>query len=178
MKRNILAAIAVIASAGALAQGTINMNSYPSITGARQNVLDADNVTPLAGAAFWVQMYAGPSASSLAPVGAAINFATGSAAGLFRTDVARTVGTVTPGADAFVQIAAWETGFNTVDEAMNAGKKWGKSTVFTVKTGGDGNPPALPGNMTNFKGFALIPEPSTIALGLLGAASLLFFRRK
>jgi hypothetical protein len=178
MRKTILTAIAVFASVGALAQGTINMNSYPSITGARQNVLNSDG-TPVAGADFWVQMYAGASPTSLAPVGAAINFQTGAAAGLFRDTAARVVPTVTPGADAIVQIAAWEaSGGSTLEAAMAAGKKWGKSDPFTVKTGGDGQPPALPGNMTNFKGFSLIPEPSTIALGLLGAASLLFFRRK
>jgi hypothetical protein len=34
--------------------------------------------------------------------------------------------------------------------------------------------------MANFTGFSItqIPEPSTIALGALGVAGLLFFRRK
>jgi hypothetical protein len=34
--------------------------------------------------------------------------------------------------------------------------------------------------MVNFQGFTVsqVPEPSTIALGALGVAGLLFFRRK
>jgi hypothetical protein len=51
------------------------------------------------------------------------------------------------------------------------------SETFTVaKLGGGTVTPVAVG--AGYKGFAMIPEPSTIALGFLGAASLLFFRRK
>jgi hypothetical protein len=63
------------------------------------------------------------------------------------------------------------------------------SAAFDIALGGTGVPPGPPGSLANFGGLALtsggvdpgpdpvVPEPSTIALGALGAA-LLFFRRR
>jgi len=67
-----------------------------------------------------------------------------------------------------------------MEAAQAAGKGWGQSATFTFKDALSA-PPA-PGDivMANFTGFSItqIPEPSTIALGALGVAGLLFFRRK
>ena len=57
------------------------------------------------------------------------------------------------------------------------------ATGFAYTTGGDpgnGNPSTTAGAMSNFQGFNVVPvpEPSTIALGILGAGSLLFLRRR
>jgi hypothetical protein len=181
MKKTIITAIAVFASVGALAQGTLNMSILPSITGGvRQNVLDETGAAAT-GAMYWVGMLAGAAPGSLAPTGAAINFRTGTGAGLFSDATGRVVAGVAPGNDAIVQIVAWKSESApgaSWQSSWDAALVKGSSAIFTAKTGGAGEPPGLPGNMTNFKSFSMIPEPSTIALGFLGAASLLFFRRK
>ena len=57
---------------------------------------------------------------------------------------------------------------------------WSYSAPFEVSLGGAGSPPAPPAALPS--GVALditaIPEPSTIALAVLGGAALLFRRRK
>ena len=57
----------------------------------------------------------------------------------------------------------------------------GSSGPVTITAlGGVGAPPSLPADLVGLSGFTLtaIPEPSTIALAALGAAALLFRRRK
>jgi hypothetical protein len=79
---------------------------------------------------------------------------------------------VTPGSPANLQVGAW-IGGPTFDEATARAL----SESFSVVTGGAGEPPTLPQEV-NFRSFSIIPEPSTIALGLLGAGALLLRRRK
>jgi hypothetical protein len=59
--------------------------------------------------------------------------------------------------------------------------EFGSSAPLQLTLGGapaDGSLPGLPATLENFKGFTLVPEPSTMALGLLGAVALLSLRRK
>jgi hypothetical protein len=82
-----------------------------------------------------------------------------------------------------VQLRAWEaSGGSTYEAALAAGVRTGTGNVFSVgPLGGNdpgGGPPFTDPNLTGFQSFALVPEPSTIALGLLGAAALLLRRRK
>lgn len=172
MKRNILTAIAVIASAGALAQGTLNLSTTPAAIGSTQKVFEADGVTPLSGAnGYSAILFVGPTEGSLAAVGSAPGtqlFKNGSGAGYW-SDAG------SPGVAANIGLSA--NGFGQL-VVLKDGAEAGRSAIFALRTGGGGSPPDVPGNLTNFKSFSLIPEPSTIALGLLGAASLLFFRRK
>ncbi|MBK9137286.1 MAG: PEP-CTERM sorting domain-containing protein [Verrucomicrobia bacterium] len=178
MKKNILAAVAVIACAGAMAQGTLNLSTTPSAVGSSQVVTESDGVTKLTGPTYVGQLYAGATEASLAPIGNVSPFLTGSGAGYWRgTPNPIAVPGIALGGSGFAQLWAWDSSFSSFDAALAAGKA-GKSEVFAITTGGHGEPPAVPDNLVNFKGFSLIPEPSTIALGLLGAASLLFFRRK
>ncbi len=63
------------------------------------------------------------------------------------------------------------------------GLYWGKSTPFDYKAGEPSNPLALPPVAMNVDSFgvdaySVIPEPTTIALGVLGLSSLLLFRRR
>ena len=63
--------------------------------------------------------------------------------------------------------------------AQNGLIPWGKSGLFTIANiGGSSNPPPLPiPGLQSFNIF-FIPEPATITLAALGAAMLLFRRRK
>jgi len=51
----------------------------------------------------------------------------------------------------------------------------GQSLAFEATPGVSPNPPA---NMNSLAAFTIVPEPTTMVLGLLGAAALLFRRRK
>lgn len=178
MNKSILSAVAVIASVGALAQGTLNLSTTKTYVPSDQFVFDADG-TKLEGAAWVAQISVGSTEASLTAVGISSPFLTGTLAGKWRgSPNPATIASIVPGGTGVAQLYAWESKYATYADAMNGGGKYGKSELFAVTTGGQGSPPAVPGNLTNFKSFSLIPEPSTIALGLLGAASLLFFRRK
>ena len=80
-------------------------------------------------------------------------------------------------------VQAWLTSQGSYDAAKAAGAGYTRSDPFTVVIGGlssDPNaPPVTPANLTSLKAFSyvLIPEPSTITIGLLGAALVIFRRR-
>lgn len=81
------------------------------------------------------------------------------------------------GGSATLQVRVWDSAkFANFADARHGGE-FGVSAPFnyTVPTAG-----STPDKyyMDNLRAFAIIPEPSTIALGLLGAASLLFLRRR
>ncbi|MBM3880243.1 MAG: PEP-CTERM sorting domain-containing protein [Verrucomicrobia bacterium] len=184
MKRTLLVATCIVACVGALAQGTVNFNNRVTADGIDAKVFDADNVTALAGTAYWAQLYGGVDEASLAPIGAALNFRTGTAAGYTVSsgvDTTRTITGIAPGGAAVVQVRAWEaSGGATYEAAVASGKKYGKSEIVNLSATGNpaANPPILPVNLIGLQSFSLIPEPSTIALGVLGAAVLLLRRRK
>ena len=82
---------------------------------------------------------------------------------------------VAGGASATLVLRAWKTSFGTADAAKAAGQL-GESAPLTVTLGGGLNPPA---NLVGLQGFTIpVPEPSIIALGVLGASALLLRRRK
>jgi hypothetical protein len=82
---------------------------------------------------------------------------------------------VAPGSDATFVVRAWQTSLGSFDAAN--GKASGQSDPFTVTVGGGTLPPS---NLTTLKAFtvSIVPEPSIIALGVLGASALLLRRRK
>ena len=79
------------------------------------------------------------------------------------------------------RVRAWRTAAGSFD-ADNIGR--GQSALFAAVLGGasqDPNvPPATPANLLNLESFTVgvIPEPSTLILGLLGAAVLVVFGRR
>jgi len=138
-------------------------------------VFDVDGITPLAGCGFKAQLYAGLMADSLAPVGSPVCFKTGLLAGYVNA------GEVTlpwpGGTTVFIQMRCWTAPSETYEAAMAApGGKWGESNVISVKLG---TPPLETApNLVGLRGLISIPEPSTAALALLGAAALLHGRRR
>lgn len=84
---------------------------------------------------------------------------------------------VQPGSDATFVVRAWLTSAGSFDAAKAANNGWGQSDPFVVNVGGGTLPPA---NLTTLKTFNVhvVPEPSIIALGVLGASALLLRRRK
>ena len=81
-------------------------------------------------------------------------------------------------------VQAWPTAYGSYEGAIAGVAGWGRSDIFPAVLGGasqDPNlPPATPANLLNLKSFTvgIIPEPSTLTLGLLGAAVLVVCRRR
>jgi hypothetical protein len=116
-----------------------------------------------------------------ANLGTSSTFRTGTAAGNFVARTA-TLGNIAKDASAAVlQVRVWASQFATWELATASGPNglWGNSELFTVSAiGGDVNtPPSLVG-LTSFSLTAPVPEPTSMALAGLGAASLLIFRRR
>lgn len=93
-----------------------------------------------------------------------------------------TTGALGGGSAGFYQIRAW-TGGATFDDAANT--KVGSSAVTGLTFGGTplaGGTAIAPPDLNLHANFAItsvaVPEPATLALGLFGAAGLLFRRRK
>jgi hypothetical protein len=177
----------------AFGQGTLYLNNYDSGYGI---IVIGNTPSPApAPVGTFVEVLAGASANSLSPVS---NFVAsgnpnyiftvqpndingnGPGTGSFFDAGYGRVPAVAPGATAFIQVLAWETA-GSFAAAATAGDYNGASPVFTVTLGTSPPAPyvpmpavlALPGDII----FAFVPEPSIIALGGLGAATLLLMRR-
>ena len=168
MKKLIIALAALIVTSAAYGQGQVTFNNR--VTG----TVDAKILLPggagVAGG-FTAQLYGGPVGGTLAALTPITDFRTGAAAG-YVNSVDVNVPTVAPGATATLQVWVYETG-KTYATSLTSGK----SATFNVALGGGTLPPA---NIVGFTSFTLttIPEPTTIALGLLGLAMVFFRRRK
>lgn len=175
MKKLLLVASLLVATVAALAQGSVNF--LTKVTAAvppiNAPVHDVDGTTLLSGTSFWAQLYWGPTADSLAAVGSPVNFKTSILAGYVNAGAV----TMESSTAVFVQMRAWNAPYATYEAALNVGK-WGFSNTISL-TPGMNDPTKTPLDLTGLQGFNLtvIPEPSTIALALLGAAALLLRRR-
>ena len=73
-------------------------------------------------------------------------------------------------------------GGDDIGSSVGGRYTWGVSEMVTttLATGGEppGNLPFGPTGLTDFSLVAVIPEPSTIALGVMGTSALLLRRRK
>jgi hypothetical protein len=157
--------------------------------------------TAFSGNSFDAQVLAGAGAgdavNTLTTLGAVEHFYTvaGTSLGMFKGNQTLTV-PVDAGENVTVAFAAWTvnaTGLlgsaTTLAEAQtdtlsgDAGYAWGVSTTANlIAATGAENSPLMP---ESIEGFAVgteyiggLPEPSTIALGVMGASALLFRRRK
>lgn len=180
----------VVASAlavSAFGQGQINLNNRGLAL-----VNDASG-KPLTGTSFVAQVWYGASASALTSSFAPSPFRASTTTYPGSWNPAATGGpgaiaTLTgfaPGSTVTLQVAVWDSSIAGVGAAQAlAGKSGtGLSQTFTYAIPAD--PLAIPGGMEGLKSFNLaaggtpvVPEPTTIALGALGAAALLLRRRK
>jgi len=177
MKKLLVTLAAVLVSASAFGQGTINFTTR--IVGTLDApVFKADGTTGAgAGTAASAQLFLfsggvytalDPATTFRAtPAGAAQNYVIPPAGAVIVPNIAG-------GSQATVVLRAWEGA--AYDTALTKGQ----SAPITITLGGGGSPPAVPANLVGLQGFSMttIPEPSTMALGLLGAAALLYRRRK
>jgi hypothetical protein len=108
--------------------------------------------------------------------------ATGGNFGIWNSSASATIaGSATT---ASVAIAAWQNSgaagaATSLAEAQADGYAWGLSNIETATLAtGQNSPGFLPSTITSFSLATTVPEPSTIALGVIGASALLFRRRK
>jgi hypothetical protein len=85
---------------------------------------------------------------------------------------------ITPGNAATFVMRAWLTSLGSFDAAKASGGGFGESAPVTIAALGGGQLPES--NLTGLQSFTVVPvpEPSVIALGVLGASALLLRRRK
>jgi len=195
MKKNILASLLVCAAAtGAYGQGQFtadnlganaNASSTATSGGLFYSGLTDATATVYNGASLNIEILAGASATSLSPIvtlTGANGFVNGGAPGEFAdaSGSVYTVAGVPAGSDAFVEVEVWEGTAATYAAAQAAGGYTGNSGVFQNALGGPATPPVPPTDLTGMPSVILTPtpEPSTLALGGLGAAALLLFRRR
>jgi len=189
MKKLILSALAAATSLGAYAQGTIyvdntaNSDTSPQASTGGLLFQEGSSGTPvLYSGAFSLSVLGGASASSLSPIvtltGATAPFNYGG--GIFgdSTGASYTVPGVAGSGIATLEVEAWTGNFSSYAAAVTGGGSYGEVT-FQNATGGGGVPQALPVDLVGMPALILTtPEPSTIALGALGTAALVFFRRR
>jgi len=181
MKKLLIALAAVLVTAASYGQGTIYFNTR--VVG----VVDAP-VTLAGGGSpgpdYTAQLYLVGTGGSLTALTPATTFRSGSALAQEYVAVPNdpvTVPGVPPGGSATVELAAWKTSLGSFD-AAKAANQLGLSAPVTVDNLGGGAivPANLVGAGGALQGFVIpaVPEPSVIALGVLGVSAFMLRRRK
>jgi hypothetical protein len=180
MKKLLIALAAAFIAVASYGQGQVVFANR--VTGVFDAPVTVKGVTPDIGPgnSWSAQLYLQGTDGSLTALSPASTFraaGTGAAAIADRYWVPQTVDVpVAAGANANFVVRAWQTSAGSFDAAKAAGN-FGESAAFTVAVGGGTLPPA---NLTTLQAFqvSVVPEPSVIALGVLGASALLLRRRK
>ena len=180
MKKLLIALAAVLVTATTFGQGTLNFSTKVGTDVDAPVVIAGTQNGP--GPLWSAQLYLS-SNGSLTALTPATTFRDGSANPAAAKYVVP-AGTVTvPGVNsgnpASIVMRAWLTSLNGFDAAKASGSGLGESAPLTVTLGGGLLPDA---NLSGLQGFSVspanVPEPSIIALGVLGASALLLRRRK
>jgi len=195
MKKLILSSILTIGTAAAvLAQGTVNFESAQQTGTVTENTSSgpaAGSVTQGANGTTWqVALLWSATLStsqSLASFTQAFvyNVAAadpGHAQGFFTDNTPITIPTGAGGGSAAFVVEGWTGNFASYGAAVAGGALVGVGAEFLNSMGNPNPPTPTPAvNTTGFNGNLILvptPEPATIALGGLGAAALLLFRRR
>jgi len=190
MKKLLIAAALSGVTAGAFAQGTVFFNNnaanQPAVT-VDKTFATGGTYAPANGftvALYWVNNSSGPflpmSPLVLTPVAKGV----GQFNGGFDTLSTVTIAGQAAGGTGEFEVAGWlGTTFTSFAAAVAGGDKTGVSSPFYNDTGGAGTPAGPGHQLTGWAGqpdlvLSSAPEPTTIALGGLGAAALLLFRRR
>jgi len=172
----------------ALAQGTILLQNIGPGVNAPVRTFFPGNLVPAGSSQYTIELLAGTTASSVAPFATPITTTTWVGGGYFGVgDPERVLPGFAPGSFPFLQLRAWNNtgGITSYAAALAAGQAYVPSALFQLIPGGGlsglGNPSASPPipapALFGMAGY-VVPEPSTIMLGVLGAAALLLRRRK
>ena len=175
MKKAILALAALVATAASYGQGTVQFNNRLPASGIDAKVLDGVTGLGVSDPSFKAQIYAGLegiSISSLTPVFPPTNFRTGFAAG-YVNPIDLTIPGIAPGARATIVLRVYN------GPTFESSTVFGTSALITITLGGVGTPPGPGAELIGLTSFVInFPEPSTVTLGLLRAAILLWRWRR
>lgn len=173
-KTLVIALAASLVAIGVQAQGTV---SFANSAATRITLFESGDPAPTGTAVglYWgtssdeAGLALGPTANLIAP-------------GIFVAGT-RAIAGAPENSMIWVQVRAWSGAFDNYEDAFNSGDPSvleGKSNIFQVPTGGGVNPPGVLTGTGRLEAFTVqpVPEPSTIALGLLGLAGLLAIRRR
>jgi hypothetical protein len=171
-----IALVALSTSLSAFAQdATVLFTTFSGALNAP--IFELDGTTPL-GLNYTIGLFAGDSEGNLSLV------ASTTAISGYAFNGSTTVTGLTPGANAILQVKAWQGGHYDYETATVRGE----SSIFAVTTSGNplDTPPAWtagndPVYSTGFQSFSVmnaVPEPSTVALGVIGGLGMLLRRRK
>jgi len=173
MKKSFLAVAALLLASSAFAQGTVNFNNRTPAGDVRVTRPDGTGM----GAGITAALYMGN--TMLTPT---TTFRTTAASAFFVNPVEVAVPGVPPGGSVALSMRIWETAAGSYEAAVAGAFLWGWSNEFIVTgLGGTpaGGPPIPSPGLSGLEGFCVAcPEPSTVALGVLGSAALLLRRRK
>jgi len=179
MKKLLVTLTAVLVSVSTFGQGTILFNNR-IVGSVDAPVYQPDGTTGAGpGAVGQLFLVSGGNFTALTP---ATTFRDGSANPVAARYVVQpatavTVPGVAAGAQAQIVLRAW---MGAVGSSYDAATIKGQSAPITITLGGQPavGAPIPDAFLTGLQGFNMVPEPSTMALGLLGAAALLYRRRK
>jgi hypothetical protein len=190
----VILACMVAATSASYAQGTLVFNTrLPGVVDLRVNGPGAAADDWIGGDTYTAQIWAGPAnaaETALQAVSPTTTMRTGNGAGYVVPPAgALVIPGVPGGGTASIQLRVWNNKGGTItsyDAALaDPTGEYGFSRVVQVGPLGDPNaiPPTTPVDLGAFgttSGFAtqVVPEPTTIALGLLGAVALMLRRRK
>jgi hypothetical protein len=185
VKELLVTLAAVLVNAPAFGQGTINFNNLVPSAGIDASVYEyfglmlreAGAGTPANAQLFLVTgTSASPVFTPLSPATTFRGSPPGPAQGYVIPPAEPViVPNVPAGQQAFIVLRAWEG--SSYDTAVTRGQ----SSLLIVTLGGEipGQPPLVPANLVGLQSFTMgIPEPSSMAFWLLGAAALLSRRCK
>jgi hypothetical protein len=171
MKKLLVALAAVLVTAATYGQGTVDFNNYTQNGGAGAPIWDVGG-TKGPGAGFTaILLVNGVQAGTT-------DFATATGFENLLNPVPVTVAGVAGGSTVTFEVQVYQTSAGSYQNAIAQGLKRGTSQPFAGALGGAGNPAGPPSNLDNLPSFTLVPEPSTIALGVIGGLALLLRRRK
>jgi hypothetical protein len=185
MKKLLLTALTTMAAVGIYAQGSVLFNNSSTTLVKLLNPADQTLSSAPVGSTYTVGIWwaAAGTTDEAAFAFTGVTTTISPAPGRF-TGLGKTITQVpTPGGTIAMQIRGWQTDAGSYDAAAASSDKYfGSSSIFSVATANPlSTPPGTPTAIVpGFTGLTLhiVPEPSTIALGLLGLAGLFVLRRR
>jgi len=199
MKKLLLACVSVLAAVAAYGQGQVNFqNTGPDAVAGTGGTLFTTNGGGIRGANAWrIGLYTAPAGTTTESLFTLTAVATNSALlpGRFSYPGGAFTIAGNNGTAIAYQVRAWSLGLGaTYEEAVASGAQgWGSKTAIgsvlpatggapppTLFGPGSGGAPAFAGQLNSPLALVAIgvPEPSTIALGLLGLGAIALFRRR
>ena len=178
MKKSLVVVVAcLLGSLAGYAQGYVQFANIG--TGLNSPFKNVDN-TALTGTGFYVELLAGADAASATT--SIVPLFTGSFGAGYFNGGSRNVANVT-GGSAFAVVRVWDSMGGTLATyaaaAATVGAKIATSNPFAVTLQPSSTlPPTIMTGMPSLQLMTVVPEPSTLALAMLGIGALLLRRRK